>query len=757
VFLALALLVAAPTVAQHAPTMAQFMSAAYPYELVSAKKADRIAWIAHERGQRNVYTAAAPDFRPVRLTRFLEDDGIDIKELAISDDGAIVVFVRGYTLGREDRAANPTGDPDGAALEIWATRTAPGAAAWRLAVGNNPILSPDGRSVLFVKEGQIYRVRATQLPAATPIDKAEKPFIVALGTSSNPRCSPDGTKIAFVSDRVDHAFIGVYDVAKRRVTFLSPSVDRDSSPTWSPDSKRIAFIRRPGLPFGMQAQAGTGGIGNPPGPAYVASAQPGGGRGGGGGFGQRQGGAAAQPGQPAPQAAGAQGVRNLTAAQLPGLMRASFKGGYASSFWVADLATGEAHEFWHPAPDDRVFGSVNAIVWAGDRVMFWADPDEWSRYYTVAVADGPTTTTPTMLNREDGLIESVAFTSLSSDGRTFFYCTNALDIERRHIWKVPTAGGEAVQLTKGLDIETYPVPLASGRQVALLSAGTARPQSVGLVPAVGGASKIIFPTLPREFPLADHVVPENVIVKAADGLEIHNQLFLPRNRAAGEKRPAIIFVHGGPVRQMLLGYHYMEFYHWAYGINQWLASQGYVVMSVNYRSGIGYGRSFRTAANTGARGNAEYQDVVAAANYLQGRDDVDPARVGIWGLSYGGLLTSQALARNSDIFVAGVDLAGVHLYTNSLDPENIAYQSSSISQIDKWKSPVLLVQGDDDRNVAFTQTVGLVQLLRAHDVYHELIVFPGDVHESLLYTRWMYTFDRMETFLNKFLKGATPK
>jgi dipeptidyl aminopeptidase/acylaminoacyl peptidase len=180
-------------------------------------------------------------------------------------------------------------------------------------------------------------------------------------------------------------------------------------------------------------------------------------------------------------------------------------------------------------------------------------------------------------------------------------------------------------------------------------------------------------------------------------------------------------------------------------------------MSVNYRSGIGYGRSFRTAANTGARGNAEYQDVVAAANYLQGRDDVDPARVGIWGLSYGGLLTSQALARNSDIFVAGVDLAGVHLYTNSLDPENIAYQSSSISQIDKWKSPVLLVQGDDDRNVAFTQTVGLVQLLRAHDVYHELIVFPGDVHESLLYTRWMYTFDRMETFLNKFLKGATPK
>jgi dipeptidyl-peptidase-4 len=757
-FTAATLMLTSQALAQSSPTMAQFLSAGYPYGLVSARKADRIAWIAHERGQRNVYTAAAPDFRPVRVTRFLEDNGIDIKGLAISDDGSVVVFVRGYTLGREDRAANPTGDPNGAALEIWAARTAPGGAVWRLAEGNNPVLAPDGRSVLFLKEGQIYRVRITQLPATTPIDKAEKPFITALGTNSNPRWSPDGTKIAFVSDRGDHGFIGVYDVAKRTLAFLSPGVDRDTSPTWSNDSKRIAFIRRPGLPFGIQAQAGTGGIGNPPGPAYVAGSQPGGGgRGGGGGFGQRQGGAPGQAAQPGQQAAGAQGARNLAAAQLPGLVRATFKGGYTSSFWVADVATGDAHEFWHPAPDDRVFNSVNTIVWAGDRVMFWADPDEWSRYYTVPVADASSTVAPTLLNREDGLIESVAFTSLSPDGRTLFYCTNALDIERRHVWKVSTAGGDAVQLTKGEDIETYPVPLASGARVALLSAGTARPQSVGVVPAAGGAAKIIFPTLPKEFPLAQHVVPQNVIVKAPDGLEIHNQLFLPKNRAGGEKRPAIIFVHGGPVRQMLLGYHYMEFYHWAYGINQWLASQGYVVMSVNYRSGIGYGRSFRTAANTGARGNSEYQDVVAAARYLQSRDDVDPKRVGIWGLSYGGLLTAQALARNSDIFVAGVDLAGVHLYTNVLDPENVAYQSSSISQIDKWKSPVLLVHGDDDRNVAFTQTTGLVQLLRAHDVYYELIVFPGDVHESLLYKRWMYTFDRMEAFLNRFLRGATPK
>jgi dipeptidyl aminopeptidase/acylaminoacyl peptidase len=199
----------------------------------------------------------------------------------------------------------------------------------------------------------------------------------------------------------------------------------------------------------------------------------------------------------------------------------------------------------------------------------------------------------------------------------------------------------------------------------------------------------------------------------------------------------------------------MQFYHWAYGINQWLANQGYVVMSINYRLGIGYGNSFRRPANSGANGESEYQDVLAGGKYLQSRPDVDPNRVGIWGLSYGGLLTSEALARNSDIFKAGVDLAGVHLFGSSLDPNSVSYKSSTIGNIDGWKSPVLLIQGDDDRNVAFQQMTGLVQMLRQRDVYYELIVFPDDVHESLLHSRWLYALGRMDTFLHKFLWDRT--
>jgi dipeptidyl aminopeptidase/acylaminoacyl peptidase len=734
-FLVLAALPAI-SAAQRRLTVDQFLAPAYPFELVSAKKADRIAWLSYERGRRNVYTAAAPVFRPIRLTRNLEDDGVDLSSLRVSDDGSVVVFVRGHAPNRDGWVANPSSRPDGARRTIWAARTA-GGTPWQIAEGGDPVLSPDGRHVLYVKEEQIYRARVSQVAPATPVDRGQKPFITAWGANRSPRWSPDGSRIAFVSDRGDHTLIGVYDVARRAVSYVSPSVDHDTSPTWSPDGRRLAFIRRPGTPFGQQTQAGSGGVGNPPGPA----AAQGRGRGGRGGPGRGGQGRGDEPEGP----------------QRPGLTRAAFQGGYSLSFWVADVPAGlagpdgaieaPAREFWHNSSTDNLASRVNAIEWAGDNVIFQAELQEWNRVYSVAIS-GEATQPSVELTPGEGMVEMIA---LSSDGRHLYYSTNASDIDRRDLWKVSTAGGAAVQLTKGDGIETYPAVLASGKQVAVLSAGADRPQSVALVPAGGGSATVIFPTLSAAFPAAAHVVPTNVTLTADDGVKFNNQVFVPQGLRAGERRPAVIFVHGGPVRQMLLGYHYRHFYHMAYGVNQWLANQGYVVMSVNYRSGIGYGRSFRMAPNTGGRGNAEYKDVLAAGKYLQTRPDVDPQRIGIWGLSYGGVLTGQALARNSDIFKVGVDLAGVHLWGSSIEPDAISYRSSVIGAMDTWKSPVLLIHGDDDRNVAFSQTTGLVQLLRARNVPHELIVFPDDVHDSLLYKRWIYSFERMDAFLRKYI------
>src|SRR5689334_20447399 len=145
VALAPALFAQAPsrTVAQTKPTIAQYLSPASPLEVTSARKADRVAWMTYERGMRNVYTAAAPDFRPVRLTRFLDDDGRDLTDVNLSDDGTIAVFVRGSAPNRQGWIANPSHDPNGAEREIWAVRTA-GGTPWRVAEGGGPEVSPDG-------------------------------------------------------------------------------------------------------------------------------------------------------------------------------------------------------------------------------------------------------------------------------------------------------------------------------------------------------------------------------------------------------------------------------------------------------------------------------------------------------------------------------------------------------------------------------------------------------------------------------------
>ncbi|MFN7929114.1 MAG: prolyl oligopeptidase family serine peptidase [Blastocatellia bacterium] len=267
--------------------------------------------------------------------------------------------------------------------------------------------------------------------------------------------------------------------------------------------------------------------------------------------------------------------------------------------------------------------------------------------------------------------------------------------------------------------------------------------------------------MPKEFPAAQLVTPQAVVFKAADGVEVHGQLFLPATAKAGDKLPAVIFSHGGPTRQMWLGWHSMYYYHETYGCNQYLASRGYAVLSVNYRGGIGYGRAFREAPKRGMRGAAEYQDVVAAAQYLRGRNDIDAGRIGLWGGSYGGFLTALGLARNSDLFAAGVDMHGVHDWTQRLsaaggsdkDAAKTALEASPIGAVEKWRAPVLFIHGDDDRSVAFAQTTELARRMRELKLPFEQLIIPGEGHDFLLHRTWVEVFTATADFLDRKLKN----
>jgi dipeptidyl aminopeptidase/acylaminoacyl peptidase len=250
----------------------------------------------------------------------------------------------------------------------------------------------------------------------------------------------------------------------------------------------------------------------------------------------------------------------------------------------------------------------------------------------------------------------------------------------------------------------------------------------------------------------------------------HGQLFLPPNDATGARHPAVVFMHGGPIRQMLAGWHYMDYYSNAYALNQYLANHGYVVLALNYRAGIGYGLNFREAAGIGAAGASEYNDVLAAAALLRDRADVDPQRIGLWGGSYGGYLTALGLARNSDLFAAGVDLHGVHdwhhwtlgerdnapFYVLDTPPDvlSTALAASPISSVSGWRSPVLLIHGDDDHNVAFSESIRLAEALRAQGVNYSELVFPDEIHGFLRHVTWLKAYTATAKFLDANLTSG---
>jgi dipeptidyl aminopeptidase/acylaminoacyl peptidase len=273
--------------------------------------------------------------------------------------------------------------------------------------------------------------------------------------------------------------------------------------------------------------------------------------------------------------------------------------------------------------------------------------------------------------------------------------------------------------------------------------------------------------IPADFPLNKLVTPIPVTFQSPDGLTIHADLFLPPGTT---KKPAIVYVHGGPPRQMLLGWHYSDYYSNAYASNQYLASLGFVVLAVNYRLGIGYGYDFHKPAKAGAAGASEYKDIKAAGQWLKKQAYVDTSRIGIYGGSYGGFLTALALARDSKLFKAGVDFHGVHdwlVQSNTFTAQKDKYEkapdydlalktawsSSPVSAINTWRSPVLIIQGDDDRNVRFSQSVDLVNRLEKAHIRYETKVIVDDTHHWMNFDNAVTVYGAAaEFFVKKFMK-----
>jgi len=681
-------------------TLAQMLHYPYASQLASAEQGDVIAWVRNVDGVRNIWVAHGPAFAPLQVTHYTEDDGQELTQLTFSPDGARLVFVRG---GDHDSnwpaegnlEPDPNSSPQQPETAIW-TVPLTGGAPRKIDEGDEPTISTRGQ-LAYTKDHHVWT-------APFGDGKPERLFFDR-GRNVELRWSPDGSRLAFVSNRGSHSFIGIFTSKDSPLVYLAPSTDRDASPRWSADGTQVAFVR----------QAGEGGAPDP----------------------------------------------ILT--QVP----------HRWSIWVAPAGGGLGHSVWH-SPDTLagsypdVEGEANLHWMAGDRLVFLAYLDDWPHLYSIPTAGG----TALLLTPGAFMVEHVAE---SRDRRFMIYDANtgstAGDDDRRHLFSVPVDRAGAVALTSGETLEWTPVSAAADR-VAFVAAGAKEPPSIGIVELSGShRTALAAGTLPADFPLARLSVPKQVIFHAADGTAIHGQLFENGAMSSPVRKPAVIFVHGGPPRQMLLGWHYMDYYSNAYAVNQYLAAHGFVVLSVNYRLGIGYGRAFHQPDHAGYAGAAEYQDIVAGAQFLQTLPSVDGSRIGIWGGSYGGYLTALALARNSDLFKAGVDLHGVHDWSQLMDDiagkasiryekgdrekaMEIAWTSSPDAAIDSWKSPVLLIQGDDDRNVPFQQTIDLARRLEARRLPFEEMVIPNEIHGFLRHDSWLRVDEATVAFLRRTLGTA---
>ncbi len=678
--------------------VADVLAAPFPDALVASGDGTILVWKVDASGVRNLYTNA--DGKVHALTHYAQDDGQDVFTPAVTAGKDAVIFFRGNA-GDEGTAenANPLSLIPPAQRTLYVVPIAGGEPV-KLADGSNAaFLSPKRNAVAFTTSDGKLGVVTFSKDASGAFTAGKPEMLPIRGAVGDVAWSPDGGKIAFTNSRGDHAFVVIYTPEKKSYIYATPAFTNDSSPAWSPDGSRVAFVRSPGSKIGETV--------------YDS---------------------------------------------------ASFSGGsnapFPWSIWVANANSGNAHKVWsaHEGMGDEFYPTMSAAqLWwlKGDQIAFPWEGDGWNHIYAVSANGGAAK----RLTTGGYEVETVAPTL---DDTKLLLASNDGDLDVRHIWSVGL-DGTPKQLTSGPDNQWYPTPLANGG-LAYIDGGYANPPQVTI--AGNPAKTLTAVATPANYPAAQMVKPQLITYRTPDGYTIHAQYFLPRHSSG--KVPAIVFDHGGPPRQMLGGFHYMEPYTHLYEMNQYLVSKGFAVLSINYRLGIMYGNKFRNPPNAAWHGGSEYNDVLAGAKWLQKQQSIDPNRIGIYGLSYGGLLTALALAKNSDIFKVGADFAGVHDWATDFDHDygktvgtpkqrHIATMSTAEGYLKTWKSPVFIEQGDDDRNVPFSQSVDLATKLQAQGVTVETQVFPNETHENSVWAHLVEQYSATEAFLSKYLHPVEPQ
>jgi dipeptidyl aminopeptidase/acylaminoacyl peptidase len=662
-------------------TMAAIIATPYIDAPTPAGDGLSLAYTTREGESRNVYFLRLGR-EAHRLVNYSDDDGRELSELVVSKHGDAVAYVRGGRVNRHGDSPNPRSVLDLPQQQVWIIGT-DNDAPRLLGVGNAPIFTPDDHYILWRSNGMVMAARL--IWSNHRLLGVGEPMPFLFGPHPGMRFSPDGKKVAY--ERGDG--IEVRDL-EAHTTVMIPHGDGDvdRGPVWSPDSRRLVFRSESSNSPGLESNW---------------------------------------------CGAGERYCGPMRSHQPWALWTVALSDLVPHRIWQAKTGVGSVYYQLDQSYSPGQFG--DELFWsADDRIAFVWEGDGWRHLYEVPAAGGEAR----LLTPGDGEVETAA---MSMDRTRLFYATNIGDLGRRHIASVSFDSSAVRALTSGDKSQWAPTPLAGGR-MAYLGAGWADPPRVYVRAASGATLGAVLPRVSASFPGKFLVEPELVDFPGSDGQKAFGQLFVPQK----PNGCAIIFSHGGIRRQMLPGFHYMEAYNYLYEMNQYLASRGCVVLSVEYRSSIMRGEAFRNAPGWGFTANSEIRDFVGAAHYLMARKDVDAKRgVGIYGLSWGGYMTAEALALHSDLFKVGFDMAGVH---TAPDPDGFAH--SAVGHLDTLTSPLLLIQGDDDMNVNFDDGIVLARAMqmRRPQVEFTAHAVPGQTHEiNLTYRRLVKVYSEGSEFL----------
>ena len=400
--------------------------------------------------------------------------------------------------------------------------------------------------------------------------------------------------------------------------------------------------------------------------------------------------------------------------------------------------------------------------------VFLSERDGWTHVYMLDASDPDAEAFP--LTAGEFEVEEPVW---SPDGRTLLLAANRGSLTERglHLLDVPMTEGELPELEPISQLRgtsTFPRWRPDGQIVAFLHADPENPLDLWVQEPRPDAAEQLTDTWPEAAAEDELITPQTVRFSSADGELVPAQVFLPRDYYDHtDPVPVVVWVHGGGYRQNRYGWHPRRVYSLFYGFHQYLLQRGFMVVMVDYRGSIGYGRDFRQGQYLDL-GGRDLDDVLATVRYLERVDDVDIGKVGVWGISYGGYLTMQALVQAPTAFDAGVNIAGVVDWLDwAIDPgglwidgrmespeehPDLYQQRSPIHFVDQLARPLLILHGTADHPVPALQTFRLIDALVRADKSFEAMVYPGEQHDFLRSHTWRDAFRRVESFFDATLR-----